>query len=132
MPVVPVSGPRSRILVWSMSASLVTSVFETRMTFVCWALATLNSSNTTAKLPSARCSRATVPVASASTRWNDPIATVVGPDAAGLAATLDEVDGGGDPTGVVVAPLVQAVRRAVVRMTRAERTARFIGGLAGA
>src|SRR5712692_9265054 len=129
MPVVPVSGPRSTILVWSMSASLVTSVFETRMTFVWSALATVNSSNTTAKLPSARCSRATVPLASASTRWNDPVATVVGPDAAGLAALLGAVDGGGDPTGVV-APLVQAVRRAVVRMTRAERTARFIGGLA--
>src|SRR5207247_390543 len=63
------------------------------MTFVCWALSILKSSNTTAKLPSARCSRATVPMASASTRWNAPMATVVGPDAAGLEPTLGTVAG---------------------------------------
>ena len=99
------------------------------MTFVCSALATVNSSNTTAKLPSARCSKATVPLASASTRWNVPIATVVGPDDAGLDATFGAVDGGGDATGVVVAPLAQAARTAVDKMTTTERVARFIGGL---
>src|SRR2546426_1299221 len=112
-----------------MSASLVTSAFETRMTFVSCALSILKSSNTTAKLPFARCSRATVPLASASTRWNVPIATVVGPDAAGLDTTLGAVAGGGEPTGLAVAPLVQAARRVTEMTTRAGPAGRCIGGL---
>jgi hypothetical protein len=58
-----------------------------------------------------------------------PIATVVGPDAAGLDATLGAVDGGDDPTGLVVAPLVHAARRMVDR-TSEEPVARRIRGLA--
>src|SRR5438034_9543253 len=100
------------------------------MTFVCWALSILKSSNTTAKLPSARCSRATVPVASGSRRGNAPMATVVGPDAAGLEPTLGTVAGGGDPTGLVVAPLVQVPRMVADTRTRAEPAERRMGGLA--
>jgi hypothetical protein len=57
------------------------------------------------------------------------MATVVGPDAAGLDATLGAVDGGGDPTGLVVGPLVQAARMAVDKVTRAEPATRCIGFL---
>src|SRR5437867_661389 len=75
-----------------MSPSLVTSAFGTRMTLMCWVLPTLKSSNTIEKLPSATCTRATMPEASASTRWNVPVATVTGPDAVGCGVVLTAID----------------------------------------
>jgi hypothetical protein len=58
------------------------------------------------------------------------MATVVGPDAAALDTTLGAVDGG-DATGFVVAPLVQAARIAVDKVTRADPATRCIGFLRG-
>jgi hypothetical protein len=100
----------------------------------------LKPSKTTAKLPSARCSSATVPLASDATRWNEPIATVVGPEAAALEAGLETalgatvvaplgcVDAGAGATELTVPPEHAAIM-AVVRTTSSGPAARFIGGL---
>src|SRR5438093_2522916 len=107
------------------------------MTLMCSLAAILKSSKTTAKLPSARCSSATVPVASDATRWNEPIATAVGPDGTALetaleaalgapvVATLGSVEAGGGAIEFTVPPEHAAIKT-VVRRTRTEPSARFI------